>query len=237
VSERRDLPAGVFSAWLHDTRIALLEDIGADVPCDGCTACCTSSYFIHVAPDESETLARVPRELLFAAPDLPAGNVLLGYGEDGHCPMLRDEVCTIYEDRPLTCRNYDCRVYPAAGIAADRPLITQRARRWAFGYPAKEDRDQHSAVRAAARFVVEHAECFPRGAVPSDPAQVAILAVKVYEVFLGRRVDSGTAAGRAAPDREIAEAVVRTSEEFEAGRDLPRAQPGPLFCITRVLTP
>jgi Fe-S-cluster containining protein len=240
MTERPDLPAGEFSSWLRSTWTTLLDDSGADVPCGGCTACCTSSYFIHVGPDETRALARIPAELLFAAPDLPKGNVLMGYDEDGRCPMLTDGTCTIYEDRPLTCRNYDCRVYTAAGIDADRDLITRRARRWVFDYAAEEDRDQHAAVRAAARFVREHAECFPDGAVRGDPAQVAILAVKVYEVFLGHDEGPGSGeTGRAARtrDAEIAGAVVAASEEFEAKRDAPGVRPGQVFRINRLLTP
>jgi len=75
---RRDLPAGGFSSWLRRTRVALLEEDGADVPCGECSACCTTSHFVHVRPEETQTLARIPQELLFPAPALPAGNVLLG---------------------------------------------------------------------------------------------------------------------------------------------------------------
>ncbi len=73
---RRDLPAGGFSSWLRRTRVALLEEDGADVPCGECSACCTTSHFVHVRPEETQTLARIPRELLFPAPGLPDGNVL-----------------------------------------------------------------------------------------------------------------------------------------------------------------
>ena len=117
MTEQQDLPAGRFSSWLRRTRSAQLEENGVDVPCGECNACCKSSYFIHIRPEETQTLSRIPGELLFAAPGLPEGNVLLGYDENGHCPMLIDEKCSIYEHRPLTCRTYDCRIFPAAGIA------------------------------------------------------------------------------------------------------------------------
>jgi uncharacterized protein len=159
--ERRDLPAGEFSAWLRRTRAALLGEGGADVPCGECSACCTTSHFVHVGPDEAQTLARIPRELLFPAPGLPAGTVLLGYDERGRCPMLTSGRCSVYEHQPLTCRTYDCRVFAAAAITADREPITRQARRWKFSHPAQDDRDEHAAVRAAARFMREHAACFP----------------------------------------------------------------------------
>ena len=194
------------------------------MPCGECTACCTSSYFIHIRPEETQTLARIPAELLFPAPGLPKGNLLLGYDENGHCPMLSDGGCSIYEHRPLTCRTYDCRVFAAAGIAADRALITQRARRWKFSYSTEDDRRRHSAVRAAARFLQEHAECFPGGAVPGDPAQVAVLAIEVYNVFLKR--DESVKAGRVRPDAEVATELVEASEKFEARRSRPIDPPG-----------
>jgi hypothetical protein len=159
-----------------------------------------------------------PRELLFAAPGLPKGNVVLSYDEDGRCPMLLHDRCSIYEHRPLTCRTYDCRVFAAAGIAADKDLITQRTRRWKFSHLTQDDRDQHAAVQAAARFLRERAECFPGGAAPRDPAHVAVLAVKVSDVFLEPSGESGKT-GRVASDQEIANAIVEASERFEALRE------------------
>jgi len=223
MTERRDTPAGAFSAWLHRTRVALTEEGEAEVPCGECSACCTTSHFVHVRPEETQTIARIPRELLFPAPGLPAGNMVLGYDGQGRCPMLEDDGrCSIYEDRPLTCRTYDCRVFAAAGIAADRDPLTLQARRWAFSHPTQADRDQHAAVRAAARFVRERAACFPGGAAPHDPAQVAILAIKVSDVFLALGEEPGVS-GHAATELDIAEAVVETNERFEAARTAAQA--------------
>lgn len=191
------------------------------MPCGKCNGCCRSSYFIHVRPDETETLARIPRELLFPAPQLPEGNVLLGYDENGRCPMLIHDHCSIYEDRPLACRNYDCRIFPAAGIdagGADKALIAQHIRRWKFSFPTERDHDQHSAVQAAARFLRKHAERFPAGFVPSNPTQLAVLAIKVYDVFLG---DGGKfiETGRISPDFEAAKTIMEARKKFESGRD------------------
>jgi uncharacterized protein len=225
MTERRDLPAGGFSSWLGRARVALMEEGGADVPCGECSACCTSSRFVHVRSEETQTLVRIPRELLFPAPGLPKGNVLLGYDEHGRCPMLTDGRCSIYEHRPLTCRNYDCRVFSAAGIAADSDLITRQARRWEFSHPTQDDRDMHAAVRAAARFLRERAECFPGGTVPGDPPQVAVLAIKVYDVFLKRGDESG-ATGHASSDLDVARAVMDVNERFEPARAAAPASPG-----------
>jgi Fe-S-cluster containining protein len=178
VGEEDDLPAGEFSAWLHSTLLALTTDAGAEVPCGTCTACCRSSYFIHIEPDETETLRRIPRSLLFAAPGLPEGNVVMGYDARGHCPMLVDDRCSIYEHRPRTCRAYDCRVFPAAGLSPDddsKPLITERVRRWRFDHPTERDVDEHDAVRSAAVSIRQGS------APPSTAIGLAIAAIKAQD--------------------------------------------------------
>ncbi len=39
--------------------------------------------------------------------------------------------------RPQTCRTYDCRIFPAAGLGMDddEGLIARQARRWQFSFP------------------------------------------------------------------------------------------------------
>jgi hypothetical protein len=196
-------PAGGFSAWLRTTRRALeLKVIGADVPCGTCSACCRSSLFIHIAADEAETLRRIPRRLVFRAPGTD-GHVM-GYNERGECPMWTGTACAIYDHRPRTCRDFDCRVLAATGIAADdRPLIAAQVARWRFTYPRAADRDEHARVRAAAAFLRDHAGAFPTGAVPQHPAQLAALAIQVYDVI----ADQLGAAPRPS-DTEIARAVL-----------------------------
>ena len=185
-----DLPAGDFSSWLVEMRSALRGERAAEVPCNGCTACCTSSQFVHIEPDETATLARIPPELLFPAPARPAGHVLLGYDERGHCPMLVDDRCSIYEDRPRTCRTYDCRIFPATGLEFSedehKPLIAERARRWRFGLGTEADRASHAAVRAAARYLREHEDELPPDSVPRNTTQAAVLAVELSDRFAER---------------------------------------------------
>jgi hypothetical protein len=148
-----DLDAGDFTTWLRGTRVALTSARDVDVPCDGCVACCTSSQFVHIDPDEHDTLAHVPRALLFPAPGLPAGHLVLGYDERGHCPMLVDGRCSIYEHRPRTCRTYDCRVFAATGVEPDKPAIAQRVARWRFTVVDGEARAAYEALRASAESV------------------------------------------------------------------------------------
>jgi len=182
------LPAGDFTSWLSAMQAALRGDADADVPCGGCTACCTSSQFVPIGPDETDTLAHIPKELLFPAPRLsegPRGSggvprraYLLGYDERGHCPMLVDGRCSIYEHRPRTCRAYDCRIFAATGldIDADDPTkepIDQRVKQWHFSFPSADDRRRHTAVGTAVRAVRA-----------TSVTQLAVAAIERYEEFL-----------------------------------------------------
>ena len=207
--DRRALPAGEFSAWIREMRAALGGSGDSATPCGDCRACCSTSHFVHVEPDEVETLSVVPRELTFPAPGAPAGRLVLPYDARGRCPLLDDcGRCRIYDRRPRTCRVYDCRVFAAAGIPADREPIVRQAARWEFAYADERARAEHAAVRAAARFVRDNAGLFPGGAVPEDPAQLAVLAVKAAGVFVAGGGEAGHPR-RPASASEIAGAVVR----------------------------
>jgi Fe-S-cluster containining protein len=172
------LPAGDFAAWLDAMQAALRGDADAAVPCGDCTACCTSSQFVPIGPDEAETLAHIPPELLFPAPRRSEGHVLLPYDERGHCPMLVDSRCSIYEHRPRTCRTYDCRVFSATGLEVDaesetKGAIAARARRWQFSFPTDEDRRRHGAVRAAVRSIRA-----------TSVTELAVRSVEAHEEYL-----------------------------------------------------
>jgi Fe-S-cluster containining protein len=209
--EHPSFPAGDFSIWLQHTRKALFDGTGSDVACGECIGCCSSSYFIHIRQTDTAALARIPKDILVAAPGFPKGNLLMGYDENGLCPMLCDGKCTIYEHRPQTCRDYDCRVFAAAGIAAgggDKAVINQHVKRWKFSYPTAQDRAEHLAVQAAASFMQKNAASFPRGRVPENPSQLAILALKVYPVFLGTDNDAHN-------PQKIASAVIEASRAFD----------------------
>lgn len=148
MSER--IPAGEFTEWLAGMQSALRGEADSDVPCGTCIACCTSSQFIHIEPDETQTLARIPAELLVPAPGQPPGHVLMGYVDDGACPMLVDGACSIYEDRPRTCRVYDCRLFAALGrVNEDTPLIAGRIRQWEFEYADYAARQRADEIRSS----------------------------------------------------------------------------------------
>lgn len=125
------------------------------------------------------------------APRLPAGHVLLGYDEQGCCPCWSVAGAPSTTIGPRTCRTYDCRIFPAAGIGiededGDKALISRRARRWRFYYPTQADRDQHDAVRVAARHLEQHG-VDANGRGPSNATKLAVQAVEGHRVLLSPR--------------------------------------------------
>ncbi|GAC1590356.1 MAG: hypothetical protein NVS3B21_07820 [Acidimicrobiales bacterium] len=144
------LDAGEFGPWVGQMQDAIDGARASDVPCGACSACCTASQFVHIGPEETDTLAHVPAELLFAAPFLPPGHKVMGYDRAGRCPMLVDGRCSIYEHRPRTCRTYDCRIFAATGVAVagDQPLIAERVARWQFSYGSRRSPRSDRGPRA-----------------------------------------------------------------------------------------
>ncbi|MEZ5144656.1 MAG: YkgJ family cysteine cluster protein [Acidimicrobiales bacterium] len=188
-TDQPTLPAGDVTSWLAATQAALAGAADAAVPCDGCTACCTSAQFVHIAPDETDTLAHIPAEAYFPAP-LAAGSTWSSPDEHGRCPMLGDSGCSIYPHRPRACRTYDCRV-----LAAPASSPTRRHRRgspgaWAAGASGsgpKRDRTTLAAIRAATRWLDQHDHELPDRLRPTTATQRAVLAVEVHAAFLDRR--------------------------------------------------
>lgn len=199
------LPAGDFSDWLTAMRTALAGGPGMQVACGDCVGCCTSSYFIKIRPHEAVIVPRIPAPHLKPSPGEP-GTLLMGYDEKGHCPMFGANGCSIYAHRPETCRTYDCRIFTAAGMNSGegRTMINERISSWRFEYtPA--GRQEHEAVRAAAAFLRQHPVRFPGGHVPSRPAEIAVLAVKSYPVFMDPP----------ASDAEVAAGIVEACRKFD----------------------
>ncbi len=177
-------PAGAFGAWLDAMQAVLRGEQDADVPCDGCVGCCISSYPIPLRPDDRVALAQVPDRYL----QLPVGPgaARMGYRDDGSCPMLLNSQCTIYADRPRTCRDYDCRIYAATDLIPDgnRPVILERVREWRFDFLSREEQTRAEALRRAAHFIRSNAQLFPAGMRAHSATAIAVLAVKVWPLFI-----------------------------------------------------
>lgn len=158
--------AGAFGDWLAGFVHTLDGNADAVVACGTCDACCRSSQFIHIGPQETDALAHIPAALRFAAPGMP-GHQVMGFDASGRCPMLGDSGCTIYAHRPRTCRTYDCRVFAAAGIdpAAERPLIAVRAVRWRFDLDDRSRALRDAVVAEAEALHAEHGRSLTEVAV------------------------------------------------------------------------
>jgi Fe-S-cluster containining protein len=200
--------AGPFSEWLRAMRAALAGHAGMDVACAGCVGCCTSSYFIKVRGHETATIERIGAHRLRPAPGAGNDSLLMGFDSQGHCHMFANGGCSIYSHRPETCRTYDCRVFTAAGMNAgpDKSVINERIASWRFEYSSPREREEHAAVTAAATYMRQHPVRFPGGHVPSRPSEIAVLAVKSYQVFLDKP----------ATDAEISAAIVAACQSFDS---------------------
>jgi uncharacterized protein len=179
--------------------------------------------FIHIGPEEKLTIQRIPRALLFPAPGLPRGHVLMGHTEEGHCPMLIDNECSIYEYRPQTCRDYDCRVFAATGVAVDgqaQAEIASRVKAWAFDYESEASREDHRIVKEAAAFLQKNRDLFPQGSIPSYPVQLAVLAVRIYRLFSEMTAKKHEDASPGS-DADIARAIITALSASQAPAQSP----------------
>lgn len=201
--------AGPFGRWLMQARAALRGTGGMDVPCGECVGCCTSSYSILLRPHDA-ALDVVPVKFLSSVPGLAYPHAKMNPLQNGHCPMFQQGKCSIYAQRPQTCLDYDCRVFAAAGIQTgnNRPVINQRIRQWRFTYESEADRQAHAAVQSAAAFINEHGSEFPAAWLPNNPSGLAVLAVKVYELFLDANQQTSDHA-------RMALAIINSSREFD----------------------
>jgi hypothetical protein len=115
------VPTGSPSEWLRRDR----RDTDMAVSCGSCQACCRAGYPIEM--DDGTVLP--PRA-------------------DGTCPKMIDGACSIYDDRPAVCRNYDCRRYVFAGVAPN-DLVGKSLSRWRLTADTFEDQVLLLACRLA----------------------------------------------------------------------------------------
>lgn len=75
-----------------------------DVPCGTCTACC-ELLAPHLSPEEiSSGLYPITLSNIDGDPV-----ITLFRKTSGGCAMFVDGACSIYENRPIACRQFDCR--------------------------------------------------------------------------------------------------------------------------------
>ena len=94
------------------TAITNDEEI-VNVPCASCTLCC-ETLSPHLAPDEIAS-GKYPLSLVQPSPAQLLNNpeigpiVTLYRKPEGGCGMFINGKCSIYETRPIACRQFDCR--------------------------------------------------------------------------------------------------------------------------------
>jgi Fe-S-cluster containining protein len=90
----------------------------AEVPCDGCTVCCRTGG-VQLFPDRGDDVESYETATYF-------GRLCLQLRPDtNECIYLEKRGCTIYDRRPVVCREMDCRMYLAMYTRRDlRGLVS-----------------------------------------------------------------------------------------------------------------
>lgn len=108
------------------------DEVIADVPCGSCAKCC-EMLAPYLTPEEI-TSGKYPISLTHPTIDDIMQNkdcgpiVTLFKRVDGGCGMLKNGVCSIYDDRPIACRQFDCRKghHPTLVSFAKEKFATKR---------------------------------------------------------------------------------------------------------------
>jgi uncharacterized protein len=207
------IDAGEFGQWVEAMTATLRGTSGSDVPCGTCVGCCSSHWPVVLRPEDHAVAARVPHYLVLEPDDAPEGLRYMGYRADGTCPMLKSGQCSVYAIRPQTCRDFDCRIFAAAGLRSageSKPLINARIQRWRFQYTSPEAEAAHTAMRAAADFIRTAAAVPGVPALPTSPIAIAGLAFKAHRVFL-------TESATHDPPAQLAQRLLDASRRFDQG--------------------
>jgi Fe-S-cluster containining protein len=109
-----------------------------------CNRCCrTPNITVEIKEHEAE---RYPGAWLD-----DDGTWRLPKKDNGECAYLVDGKCSIYANRPFTCRTFDCRWHLLVGfLIKDDPIMEQAVRQWApLTVPTPEDKEIITAVRLA----------------------------------------------------------------------------------------
>jgi len=80
--------------------------VTGEVPCGECHLCCCNELVVLYPQDEPT------RYSLEKHPFLP-GKHVIAHKENKECVYLNEQGCSIWEDRPQLCKEFDCRVMAA----------------------------------------------------------------------------------------------------------------------------
>lgn len=174
--------AGTPSAIVRDWRNAVQRGEPVPVPCNGCNACCRSALLVKLTDAEAE---RLPHELHKGRKVLPHR------GRD--CALFDAEQnrCSIYETRPIACREYDCRAMWLAGFRnTERGReMNERLASWRTEVHSDEDLGIVAAVWSKARELLE--DCDDVQLAAGAGVAMAMLMNKEDLQRLGRKARRG----------------------------------------------
>lgn len=181
------IDAGEFGAWLLAMTLTLQGHGDNAVPCGDCTGCCSAAWPVALREEDRDLLPLVPAAYLLTVDNAPPGVRYMGYRSDGTCPMLVEQRCTVYARRPQTCRDFDCRLFAAAGMpsaGAGKAMIDRRIRAWRFRYATPAAKAHHEAIMRTAQFITAQRGTAAGQLFPSSPIAIAGIAFKAHTVFL-----------------------------------------------------
>ena len=78
-------------------------------PCASCTGACCKKGF--TGNEFAVCLLEGPEFFKEAAVEHEPGKWVIPFGSDRACIFLRDDRCSIHENRPLACRIFNCLIF------------------------------------------------------------------------------------------------------------------------------
>lgn len=116
------------------------------VPCGTCTLCCQNNRTVLTEEEAQNPIYKAEWHGLDASKE--GVNWFIPKDKDGRCIHL-GEGCNIFEDRPATCRTFDCRKRIVAGMRD--PHTLEMAKQWDMSrWFSKENELFISAIQSAA---------------------------------------------------------------------------------------
>jgi Fe-S-cluster containining protein len=80
-----------------------------EVPCGSCRACCYLGVELLAGDDVDFYVNKERVQIVDERGGAVTTKLILRRREDGACAYLGPDGCTIYENRPISCREFDCR--------------------------------------------------------------------------------------------------------------------------------
>lgn len=118
--------------WLMTFGLGLKDNTGGSVPCGDCDACCRAGYAIRT----NDGKLYLPRK-------------------DGTCPKLQCGLCSVYEDRPRTCKYYDCRTHFFSGIDSSKTSINTALKQWRVTTSTERDKAVIDVIKTVAEALAD----------------------------------------------------------------------------------